>query len=310
MKEGVRAGGYGVLSPAWHIVLACQSTSVSNWPICTATALSKSGWFLEISCGFLIASHLQAALWVLLDLFGVKEVGLNKPFMPVENRFLDFWYVWRDKPTYSSRQEGCPCVAWHRWSPAEQASGDQQFYYSFTVPSLQSSNSSGTLFPLQNTAAMQTVISCAQEKTREWHCEVKISALPVCNYHDLQFCSPCLTKGQPLQNTNAQKLICKGTEVSLKVMCLILMLTFPRNIHPFQKWPLTADTMWILSTVKVTLVSPFSPSSRTDWAVLCQISLLFSCIWDNPVKCTFVEVRQNLSRLLVHVSSFKSADCL
>lgn len=37
VKEGVRADGRGVLSPAWYIVPTCQSTSVSNGPIYTAT---------------------------------------------------------------------------------------------------------------------------------------------------------------------------------------------------------------------------------------------------------------------------------
>lgn len=70
------------------------------------------------------------------------------------------------------------CLA--QMKPIEQASGDQPFNSSFAVPFLQSCNPSGTLFPLQNAAAMESVISCAQEKTREWCCEVKMSAVPVC----------------------------------------------------------------------------------------------------------------------------------
>lgn len=90
LKEGVRAGGHGVLWPAWYLVPTSQSTSVSDGPIYTATTSSKPGWLLELSwalaseapstrlkgmsCGFLIATHLQAAWWVLLDPFRVKEV--------------------------------------------------------------------------------------------------------------------------------------------------------------------------------------------------------------------------------------------
>lgn len=82
---------------------------------------------------------------------------------------------------------------------------------------------------------------CSENGTREWHCEVKISALPACT---VRVYSSLVLALKKVNCYTVQTLLPKGTGVSLKIMCLVFTLIFPRNIHPpHKKQSLTAHTL-------------------------------------------------------------------
>lgn len=167
-------------------------------------------------------------------------------------KFIFFW-----------EQEGCPCIAWHRWS---QLNKHQEISH-LTSHSLSLSSSHATPLARCSHYKMQLPWSQLSPVLRrrpengavKSKCQLFLFALSWF-YSSAVLAWP---GDQLLQSANCspKKLLCKGTEVSSKIMCLVLTLIFPRNIHPFQKkWSLTAHTVWILSAVLVTLVCPFSPS--------------------------------------------------